>query len=351
MLPDIASLRLLADVARLGSIGAAGRAAGISQQSASERLRAMEAQTRLVLVQRAHRGSALTDAGKLLVEWSSDLLARADEIEVAFDTLRLGRSEELHIHASQTAAEYLLPRWLVELRRMREVAVSLRAANSEEVVQAVRSGDADLGFVEGPVDVSGLATTVVGTDELVLVASPDDVWGRRRSPVTPARLAARPLTAREPGSGTRAVVFRALEAVGETAAVPDVELDTNKRSSRRYVRVEPRHSCPSVLPRPTCDTDRSSWWRSRAWNWSVSSEQSGSAVPAHRRDRCAISSVSPAPVRSVDRDAAAGTATGCHLSMAPGAELSAHGRSEDRRRGSGRSGSRPAADRAIRPAA
>ena len=38
-LPDLPSLRLLADVARLGSIGAAGREAGISQQSASERLR------------------------------------------------------------------------------------------------------------------------------------------------------------------------------------------------------------------------------------------------------------------------------------------------------------------------
>ena len=227
VLPDLASLRLLTDVARLGSIGAAGRAAGISQQSASERLRAMEAQTGLVLVQRAQRGSELTPMGRLLVEWSTDLLARADEIEVALETLRRGRSEELRVHASMTTAEYVLPRWLMRLRQVRQVAVSLRAANSEEVVAAVRRGDADLGFVEGPVDVAGLSTSVVGIDELVLVAAPDDRWARRRAPLTAAEIAGRQLTLREQGSGTRAVAEGAIAAAGARMAEPAVELATN----------------------------------------------------------------------------------------------------------------------------
>lgn len=227
VLPDLPSLRLLADVARLGSIGAAGRSAGMSQQSASERLRAMETQVGLVLVQRAHRGSALTQAGRLLVEWSVDLLERADEIENALQTLRRGRSDELHVHASMTTAEYLLPRWLVRLRQQRRVAVSLRAANSEDVVAAVRHGEADLGFVEGPVDTAGLATAKVGVDDLVLVAAPDDRWARRRAGISARELATRPLTCREPGSGTRAVVESALATAGERLADPDVEFATN----------------------------------------------------------------------------------------------------------------------------
>lgn len=227
MLPDLAALRLLADIGRLGSIGAAGRTAGISQQSASERLRAMETETGLVLVQRAQRGSELTDAGRLLVEWSSDLLARADEIENALATLRHARSHELRVHASMTTAEYLLPSWLVRLRQVRQVSVSLRAANSEEVVASVRRGDADLGFVEGPVDLTGLSTAVVGIDELVLVAAPDDAWARRRARLTPGELASRPLTCREHGSGTRAVVEEAMRQAGERLASPEVELATN----------------------------------------------------------------------------------------------------------------------------
>lgn len=42
-LPDLSALELLVDTAREGSIGAAARLQGISQQAASERLRAVEA--------------------------------------------------------------------------------------------------------------------------------------------------------------------------------------------------------------------------------------------------------------------------------------------------------------------
>ena len=49
-----------------------------------------------------------------------------------------------------TVAEYLLPRWLVALRaELPGTAVTLTSHNTAEVVDDVRSGDADLGFVEG----------------------------------------------------------------------------------------------------------------------------------------------------------------------------------------------------------
>lgn len=226
LMPDLPSLRLLADVGRLGSIGAAGRAAGISQQSASERLRAVETQTGLTLLQRAHRGSHLTPAGRLLVEWSRDLLERADEVESALRTLREDRSRELHVYASMTTAEYLLPRWLVQLRRETGAAASLVATNSEAVLDAVRTGQADVGCIEGPADLAGLASRVVGSDRLVLIASPDDPWARRRTPLTPGQIAARALTSREPGSGTRKVVEDAFRAAGQSPPTPESALTT-----------------------------------------------------------------------------------------------------------------------------
>lgn len=226
MLPDIAALRLLADVARLGSIGAAGRESGISQQSASERLRSMEAQTGLALVQRATSGSTLTSAGRLLVEWSAVLLEQAADVEAALRTLREDRSRELHVHASMTVAEHVLPRWLVRLRHESTVAATLRATNTEAVLAAVRSGEADLGFIEGPDDLGGLASRVVGHDELALVAAPDDPWVQRRTPLTAAAVAARALTSREPGSGTRSVWEQAIVSAGSTPAPPEAALST-----------------------------------------------------------------------------------------------------------------------------
>ncbi len=226
LLPDLPSLRLLTDVARLGSIGAAGRAAGVSQQSASERLRAIETQTGLVLLQRATTGSTLTPAGRLLVEWSRPLLEQADDLEASLRTLREDRSRELHVYASMTTAEYLLPRWLVRLRRERDTAASLHATNTENVLDAVRRGQADLGFIEGPADLAGLASRAVGHDLLVLVAEPDDPWSRRRKPLSAKEIAGRSLTSREPGSGTRQVVEDAFRASDLALPTSEVELTT-----------------------------------------------------------------------------------------------------------------------------
>lgn len=226
-LPDLDALRLLVAVARTGSIGAAAREAGVTQQAASQRLRAVEAETGLPLLQRTPTGSTLTPTGRLVVEWSVGLLGRADEMEAALQTLRAQRSGELHVYASLTTAEHLVPGWLVRLRRERSVAASMVAANTGAVLDAVRRGEADLGFTEGSGDLRGLARQVVGRDRLVLVASPDDPWAARRSPITAAAIGARPLTSREAGSGTRQVAEDAFARAGHPLAAPEVELTTN----------------------------------------------------------------------------------------------------------------------------
>lgn len=230
--PDLAALRLLVGVARHGSIGGTARAHGVSQQSASERLRAIEAQVGLTLLSRGARGSRLTDDGVVLVEWAARLLDLADEIETAIDGLRADRGRELHVCASMTVAESLVPRWLVALRRRQEAgghlptAVSLTATNSRTVVQAVGEGSAHLGFVEGVDAPPGLRSQVVASDELLLVVPPGTPLSRRRTGLSPVEVAALSLTSREPGSGTRQVLEAALAEHGLTMAAPAVELTT-----------------------------------------------------------------------------------------------------------------------------
>lgn len=207
-MPDLDALSLLAEVARGGSIGAAARSHGISQQAASERLQAIERQVGVPLLLRGARGSTPTPAGTVLVEWASRLLIAAEEVEAAIDSLRIDRDRELRIVASMTIAEHLLPRWLVALRqhetaRGRALSASLTATNSRSAVSAVTRGDADLGFVEGANAPAGLGVLDIATDELVLAAAPSDPLARRRRPLRPVDVAALALTSRELGSGTR----------------------------------------------------------------------------------------------------------------------------------------------------
>lgn len=230
--PDLDGLRLLVLIARLGSIGAAARAHGTSQQAASERVRGMETLTGLTLVRRGARGSELTDAGIVVVERATHLLAVAEEIEVVIDGLRADRGRDLSVWASMTVAETLLPRWLVQLRQRQEsegstpTTVSLTASNSARVVEAVRDGSADLGFVEGVTAPSGVRHTAVGEDELVLVAAQGSPLGRRRTPLSPRQVAELRLAQRERGSGSREVLESALAEHGLVAADPVAELTT-----------------------------------------------------------------------------------------------------------------------------
>lgn len=231
-LPDLDGLRLLVGIARHGSIGATARTNGISQQAASERVRAMEAQTGLTLVRRGARGSQLTEAGVVVTEWAARLLDLADEVDTAIEGLRGDVSRELVVWASMTIAESLIPRWLVQLRQRqlgegyRATAVSLNASNSRDVVEAVREGTAHVGFVEGVEAPVGVRSVTVAQDELFLVTAAGTPLSRRRTPLTPDEVAQLALTSREEGSGTREVLEIALAKHGLEVGDPEVELTT-----------------------------------------------------------------------------------------------------------------------------
>jgi molybdate transport repressor ModE-like protein len=229
--PDLASLDLLLSVARTGSLGAAAREHRVSQQAASERIRRLEGLLGVQVVRRSRQGSSLTAAGVLVADWAAQLMELAAGMETSVAALRAEHHAQLRVAASLTVAEYLIPRWLVTLRRRAEangseLSVQLTATNSDEVADRVRDGRAGLGFVEGPTVPEDLSWREVGTDSLVLVVPVDHAWSRRRRPITAAELAGTALVAREAGSGTRRALEVALRAaLGEVSiAAPMLEL-------------------------------------------------------------------------------------------------------------------------------
>ncbi|BCM71306.1 LysR family transcriptional regulator [Streptomyces tricolor] len=221
--PDLAALELLLAVARLGSLGAAAREVGITQPAASSRIRSMERQLGVALVDRSPRGSRLTDAGALVTDWARRVVEAAAAFDAGARALRDRRDSRLRVAASMTIAEYLLPGWLLALHAERpDTAVSLLAGNSAKVAELLLSGEADVGFVEGLTVPAGLDSAVIAHDRLIVVTAPGHPWARRRRPLTAAELAATPLILRERGSGTRQVLDAALGGL----ARPLIELSS-----------------------------------------------------------------------------------------------------------------------------
>lgn len=229
--PELRALELLAVVSKKGSLSAAAAEVGITQQAASSRVRTMESLVGTSLLDRTRRGSVLTPTGELLVQWAGAVLTAAAELDAGIAALRADRRGHLTIAASLTIAEHLLPGWLVALRAHQvqrgqvPTEVTMTATNSERVEGLVRAGEVDLGFVEGPDAPNGLQHRLVGTDTLVVVVGPSHPWAQRSSRrVSAATLAATPLVVREPGSGTRTVLARALDKL--PAAPPALELSS-----------------------------------------------------------------------------------------------------------------------------
>ena len=218
---DLAGLELFVTTLRLSSISAAAREHHISQPSATERLRSLERRIGVTLLQRGPGGSLPTPAGEAFAEWARDVLASVERLSDGVAAVRgPGQRHPLRVMASLTVAEYVMPAWLHSNRLAGGPPVELTVGNSQLVARAVANGDVQLGFVETPRPMVGLRSTVVGGDSLCLVVAPSHPWARRRSPISPATVAATPLLLREEGSGTRDAFEAAMTAAGHPPASP-----------------------------------------------------------------------------------------------------------------------------------
>jgi DNA-binding transcriptional LysR family regulator len=217
---DLSGFDLLLSVARLGSLGRAAAEHGISQPAASARMRQLEGQLGVALIDRSPRGSTLTQGGALVAGWAQVAVDAAAALDAGVTALRRERESRLRVAASMTVAEYLLPAWLTALRAVGSgAAVALSAVNSGEVAEAVLADAADIGFVEGPGVPRGLRAAPVGQDTLIVVVAPSHPWARR-SGVPPSELAATALVSREAGSGTRSFFEQALRDQAGLERVP-----------------------------------------------------------------------------------------------------------------------------------
>jgi DNA-binding transcriptional LysR family regulator len=218
--PDLPALDLLLSIAELGSLGKAAAAHGISQPTASARLLRLEKQVGAALVARGARGSTLTLTGEALLAWARPVVESAQQLSDGIAALRADRSARLRIAASLTIAEYLMPRWLLLLQRSHPgLHSAVEVVNSSGVLEHVRAGAADVGFVETPEPpTSGVHTALVGRDRVTLVVSSSyPLAARAGRTLRPRDVLGHPFLMREPGSGTRDTFLSALGGGAEHA--------------------------------------------------------------------------------------------------------------------------------------
>lgn len=182
----------------------------MSQSAVSQQIQALERRYRVVLFDRGSKGATLTEPGRILFAKAQKMLDIEDEINHEFDDLRGLKGGELHVGASTTIGNYLMPFYLGEFkRRYPDVKVSLIVENTRIIEDQLLAGMFQLAVVEHEVQNPSLVKEPIERDELILFVSPVHPWADRDA-VSKEELMEEPFITREVGSGTREVIEETL---------------------------------------------------------------------------------------------------------------------------------------------
>lgn len=209
-------LEIFSAIASHGHVTRAAEAIAMTQSAASTALAELEQQLGTTLFDRIGRQLMLNEAGRQLLPKALDVLDRIREIEAATQSGTL--AFDLHLGASLTIGNHLLPALLAELdRRHPRGEVRLALKNTEQVTADLLNYRIDLGFVEGPVQDERLQRFIWHQDRLSVFTHPDHPLAGRTA--THDDLKTVPWILREKGSGTREVFDRALASAALPCAI------------------------------------------------------------------------------------------------------------------------------------
>ncbi|MBD8689410.1 MULTISPECIES: LysR family transcriptional regulator [unclassified Rhizobium] len=217
-------LAIFVAVAEREHLTKAAAAINLTPSAVSASIRSLEQHYGVELFHRIGRRIELTDAGRIFLEEARKLLARSQSVELILSELGSLQRGSLNVFASQTIASYWLPPRLMEFHnRFPGIELQLTIGNTRTVADAVISGEADIGFVEGDLDEPALAASIVAHDELVVVVGPSHPWaGKKALDVDDIRSGR--WVMREVGSGTRSAFEEALNDLGIKAGTLDIVL-------------------------------------------------------------------------------------------------------------------------------
>lgn len=220
-------LEVFAATARDGTMRAGASRVARSQSAASAALAELEATLEMQLFDRVARRLVLNENGRALLPRAITLLDDAAALQSLFLHEHVTR---LTVASSFTIGEYLLPQLISDWQASQPgCRAQLSICNTKDVLTAVASFAADLGFIEGTTTHPDLVIRPWSTDELLIVAAVDHPLAGLD--VDASHLAQASWVLREAGSGTREASDRWLMSELERVQV-ELELGSNEAVKR-----------------------------------------------------------------------------------------------------------------------
>jgi DNA-binding transcriptional LysR family regulator len=171
---ELHQLRYLRAVVRRGSVTAAAEEQHVAQPSISKQIRLLERELGVPLFHRVGRHVVPTQAALELADCASRVLDDLQSTAAAIAGPGSRRGGTLHICATETVANHLLPPALTRLREESpEASIRVEMLGTDDILARVLADEVDFGIVVLPLVDSRLEAFHLLTED-VLVAMPPD---------------------------------------------------------------------------------------------------------------------------------------------------------------------------------
>jgi len=167
------NLKLFKDIAQTRSVSRGAALNSVSQSAASQNLQELERQLDATLLDRSTRPLAITEAGRLYLEFCKDVLRRREDFEAALD--RLKYQVEGTVRVASIYSVGLSEMAGLEQRfsaSYPEATLQVEYLRPEKAYEAVLADRVDLGLVSYPEPSREVTVIPWRREEMAVVASP-----------------------------------------------------------------------------------------------------------------------------------------------------------------------------------
>jgi LysR family nitrogen assimilation transcriptional regulator len=222
---DIRQLKLFSAVAEFGSFSRAAVALSIGQPVLSRQIKALESELGVELLYRNGRGIVLTEAGKLLEDYSRGILEQVDRATTEIAALRSNPRGTIVIGMPPSVG-VVLTAPLVQRFREKFPLIAMRVIEgfSGHVLEWLVNGRIDVAVLYNAPRMSHLLSEPLLEDELFLLGAMNDPSKLPDGPVEASQLAELPMILPSRPHGLRLVVDQILASAGITPRI-DLEVE------------------------------------------------------------------------------------------------------------------------------
>jgi DNA-binding transcriptional LysR family regulator len=204
------TLRLYCDVVRLRSFSRGAEQSFVSQSAASQAVQQLETQLGVVLIDRTKRPFVVTREGEAFYEAARGILEAWEKAKTEVAAVKARVDGTVRVAAIYSVGLHDMSRPMQQFMSMYpDARVQLECLHPHKVVEAVLTGEADIGVMSYPPADRALRVVALREEPMALVCHPHHRLARRRV-VMPAELTGEAFVAFDAGLTIRKAIDRAL---------------------------------------------------------------------------------------------------------------------------------------------